>query len=67
MPDTADHEAFDELLARPASWTERERRVVEFGLREQHDMLAACHPKDVERQARLARIVETIESALGSA
>ncbi len=67
MPDTADHEAFDELLARPASWTERERSMVEFSLAEQRAMLAACHPKDLERQASLARIVETIESALGSA
>jgi hypothetical protein len=66
VPDTADYEAFDELLARPASWTERERRMVEFSLREQRDMLARCHPKDLERQARLARIVQTIESALGS-
>jgi hypothetical protein len=66
VPDTSDYEAFAELLARPGSWTAQERRLVEFALQQQRDLLAACHPKDLKGRARLTKVVESIQSARGS-
>jgi hypothetical protein len=64
VPDDADYEVFFGLLACPETWSEEDRRAVEFQLRQQRAALEASNPKDVKRTESLTGIVESIESAL---
>jgi hypothetical protein len=66
VPDSVDYEKFFGMLEYPERWTEADRRMVEFRLTEQRQLLAACHPKDQRRRRSLTAIVEQIEAALSA-
>ena len=67
VPDNSDYQTLGDLLSRLKSWTPSERRMVEFMLVLQRDLLVAAHSQDARAQSRLADVVEQIEKALSQA
>ena len=64
VPDDDDYTTFFDLLARPETWTEDERGLMDFSLRGQRELLRDSHPRDPKRRAELAKIVRQIEAAI---
>ena len=64
MPDDAEYKSFFDLLARPGTWTEEDRRIIEVWLRQQREELEGSNPNDTRRRAALSRIIEQVEAAV---
>ena len=67
MPDNEDYKAFFDLLARPRTWSEDERRQMEWRLAAQRRAVEDAHPKDEKGRAALRKVVEAIEAAIADA
>ena len=64
VPDDSGYRSFFDLLARPGTWSEDDRRIVELWLRQQRELLEGSNPKDTTHRAALSRLIEQIEFAV---